>query len=109
MSTTPMRAPAPGSATREDPPRAPARARRIGRAALGYFALSALALVAPVYTTLGNHIEPRVLGLPWSLVYVLAVVLANAAVLAVLYVGRWVDGEDGIGTAPEPPPKGGGT
>lgn len=56
-----------------------------------YFAGSTVALIAPVYTWLGNMIEPRVLGLPWSLTYVLLVVLANSFVLAVLYVGRWVD------------------
>jgi len=67
---------------------------RIARAALVYFALSTVALVAPVYTTFGNAIEPRVLGFPWSLAYVLGVVLLNATVLAVLYAGRWVDGDD---------------
>jgi hypothetical protein len=67
------------------------RSRWIGRAALVWFAISTALLVAPLYTWLGNAIEPRVLGLPWSLVYVLGVVLLNSAVLAVLYVGRWVD------------------
>lgn len=67
---------------------------RIARAALVYFALSTVALVAPVYTAFGNAIEPRVLGFPWSLAYVLGVVLLNATVLAVLYAGRWVDGDD---------------
>ena len=61
------------------------------RGAVGWFVLSTVALVAPVYTTLGNSIEPRVLGLPWSLVYVLLVVVANTAVLAWLYAGRKVD------------------
>lgn len=70
------------------------RSRWIARGAIAYFALSTAALVAPVYTWLGNTIEPRVLGLPWSLVWVLGVVLANATVLALLYRGRWV-GEDG--------------
>jgi hypothetical protein len=67
------------------------RSRWIGRAALVWFAISTALLVAPLYTWLGNAIEPRVLRLPWSLVYVLGVVLLNSAVLAVLYVGRWVD------------------
>lgn len=75
---------------REQRPRSP----WIGRWAIGYFALSTVALVAPVYSWLGNAVEPRVLGLPWSLVYVLGVVLANATVLAVLYAGRWVDADE---------------
>jgi hypothetical protein len=59
--------------------------------ALGYFALSTIALVAPVYPALGNRIEPRVLGLPWSLVWVLLVVTANCGVLTWLYVRRSID------------------
>lgn len=74
----------------------------IGRWAILYFACSTVFLVAPVYTALGNHIEPRVFGLPWSLVYVLAVVLANATVLAVLHAARLVDDDDT--TDAEPPP-----
>lgn len=61
------------------------------RLAIAYFIVSTGALVAPVYTTLGNRIEPRVLGLPWSLVYVLGVIAANFAVLVWMYrkgVGR---------------------
>ncbi|MBC8069341.1 MAG: hypothetical protein IAG13_13480 [Deltaproteobacteria bacterium] len=59
--------------------------------ALAYFALSTVVLVAPVYTTFGNRIEPRVLGLPWSLVWVLLVIAANCGVLALLYVRRSID------------------
>lgn len=61
------------------------------RAAIAYFVLSTCVLVAPVYTVLGNRIEPRVLGLPWSLVYVLGVIAANFGVLLWMYrngVGR---------------------
>ncbi|MEM6290467.1 MAG: hypothetical protein AAGA54_04350 [Myxococcota bacterium] len=61
------------------------------RLAIGYFVASTVALIAPVYTTFGNSIEPRVGGLPWSLVYVLGVIAANFAVLAWMYragVGR---------------------
>jgi len=111
MSSTSGRTPAPDTAPRPRPPGTPGRTPAIGRIALGYFALSAVALVAPVYTAVGNHIEPRVLGLPWSLVYVLGVVLANALVLATLYVGRWVDGRDGPEASeavPEQPPQWGG-
>ncbi len=61
------------------------------RLAIAYFVASAALLVAPLYTVLGNHIEPRVFGLPWSLVYVLGVIAANFAALAWMYrsgVGR---------------------
>ena len=59
--------------------------------AVGWFALSTVVLVAPVYTSFGNRIEPRVLGLPFSLVWVLAVIAANCLVLAWLYLGRRID------------------
>lgn len=50
----------------------------------------------PIYPWLGNHVHPRVFGLPWSLVWVLLVVAANAVVLNVLYRRRLVDHrEDG--------------
>lgn len=61
------------------------------RLAIAYFVASTVALVAPVYTSVGNRIEPRVLGLPFSLVYVLGVIAANLVVLAWIYrrgVGR---------------------
>lgn len=61
------------------------------RLALGYFAVSVAALVWPIYPWLGNHIEPRVLGLPWSLVWVLLVITANFLVLALLYRLKVVD------------------
>lgn len=50
-----------------------------------YFALSAAALVWPIYPWLGNHIEPRVFGLPFSLVWVLGVIVCNFGVLTLLY------------------------
>ncbi|MGH1340980.1 MAG: hypothetical protein ACRBN8_05485 [Nannocystales bacterium] len=61
------------------------------RLAIAYFIVSTGVLVAPVYTALGNRIEPRMFGLPWSLVYVLGVIAANFAVLVWMYrkgVGR---------------------
>lgn len=67
------------------------RSTWIGRIALVWFAISTALLVAPLYTALGNAIEPRVLGLPWSLVYILGIILVNSCVLAVLYAGRWID------------------
>jgi hypothetical protein len=63
----------------------------VERGAIAWFVASTVLLVAPAYTAIGNHIEPRVLGLPWSLVYVLLVVLVNTGVLAWLYIGRKVD------------------
>ena len=64
--------------------------------ALGYFVASTVVLIAPVYTWLGNRIEPRVLGLPWSLVYVFVVIALNCAVLAGLYAGRVIDHEEPV-------------
>ena len=61
------------------------------RLAIAYFVASTAALVAPVYTAVGNRIEPRIFGLPFSLVYILGVIAANLAVLAWIYrrgVGR---------------------
>ena len=51
-------------------------------------------LVAPLYGWWGNHVEPRVVGLPWSLVSVLLVVAANFGVLAWLYARRLIDDEE---------------
>lgn len=59
-----------------------------------YFALSAAALVWPIYPWLGNRVEPRVFGLPFSLVWVLAVILSNFGVLTLLYGLRLIDAEE---------------
>jgi hypothetical protein len=56
-----------------------------------WFSLSAALLVWPLYPWLGNHVHPRVFGLPWSLVYVLLVIASNFAALLVLYRLRVVD------------------
>lgn len=64
------------------------------RLAVAYFVLSTLFLIAPVYTVLGNRVEPRLLGLPWSLVYVLLVVTANLVVLALLYRAHVADDDE---------------
>ena len=61
------------------------------RLSLMYFALATAALVWPIYPAFGNHIEPRVLGLPWSLVWVLIVITCNFAVLALLFRLRVID------------------
>lgn len=72
----------------------PARTRRWTRIGLVYFVLATAALVWPIYPAIGNRIEPRVLGLPFSLVYVLAVIAANTAFLAVLYRLRVIDADE---------------
>jgi hypothetical protein len=61
------------------------------RLALLYFVLATAALVWPVYPWLGNRIEPRVLGLPFSLVWVLAIITSNFCVLLLLYRLRLID------------------
>ena len=73
------------------------RSRRASALAATYFALSTAALVAPAYPLWGNHVEPRVLGLPWSLVSVLAVIASNLVVFAWLYVRRIVDDAEDAG------------
>jgi drug/metabolite transporter (DMT)-like permease len=70
------------------------RRTRATRWAVVYFAVSTGVLIAPAYTWWGNHVEPRVLGLPWSLVSVLLVVAANFAVLGWLYAKRLIDDEE---------------
>lgn len=72
------------------------------RLAVLWFLLSAAALVWPLYPWLGNHVHPRVLGLPWSLVYVLLVIAANFGALLLLYRLRVVD--DREHDDPEAPP-----
>ena len=64
------------------------------RAGAAYFVLLTAATIWPVYPALGNTIEPRVLGLPWSIVYVLLVVLASFAGLLGLYLAGVVDEEE---------------
>jgi hypothetical protein len=61
------------------------------RLALLYFILATAALVWPVYPWLGNRIEPRVLGLPFSLIWILAIIACNFCVLMVLYRLRLID------------------
>jgi hypothetical protein len=59
-----------------------------------YFVVSTAALVWPIYPLLGDHIEPRVFGIPWSLAYVIAIIAANTAVLVALYASRAVDADE---------------
>lgn len=62
--------------------------------AIAWFVGSTGLLIAPAFMTLGNHITPRVFGLPWSLVYVLGLIAANFVVLLVLYRRGVVDSEE---------------
>lgn len=78
------------SATSQAEPRS-GRSRAIAAAALVWFVVSTLLLVAPIFFVVGNAIEPRIFGLPFALVYVLGVVAINFVVLAFLYVTRSVD------------------
>ena len=64
---------------------------RATRWAIAYFGFSIVLLTGPVYGWLGNRVEPRVFGLPFSLVYVLLVIAANFGVLALLYRSRVID------------------
>ncbi len=63
----------------------------IARAAPLFFVATTALLVWPLYPWLGDSIEPRVLGLPWSLVYVLLVIVINGVALTGLYVARVID------------------
>ena len=56
-----------------------------------FFVATTALLVWPLYSWLGDAIEPRVFGLPWSLVYVLLVILVNGVVLTGLYMARVID------------------
>lgn len=63
----------------------------LARVAPLFFIATTALLVWPLYPWLGNTIEPRVLGLPWSLTYVIGVILLDAAALTALYLLRVVD------------------
>ena len=66
----------------------------LARVAPLFFIATTALLVWPLYPWLGNAIEPRVLGLPWSLVYVLGVIFIDAAALTGLYWLRVVDADE---------------
>lgn len=67
------------------------RRTRVRRGLVVYFVCSGTCLIWPLHGWLGNTIEPRVLGFPWSFAYVFAVVIANFGVLALAYHRHWVD------------------
>lgn len=65
---------------------------RIGtRVGVAWFVFSVLLLIWPIYPWLGDHVHPRIFGLPWSLTWVLLVIFANFVALLVLYRLRVVD------------------
>ncbi len=78
------------------PSRLSPRQRRVYRAATVFYVLLFLALLWPVYPRFSG-IEPRVFGMPFSLVYVVIGVLLSFLVLFALF--RWErrnpDGGDG--------------
>jgi TRAP-type C4-dicarboxylate transport system permease small subunit len=59
--------------------------------AIAYFCLATALLIWPLYPWLANRIEPRLFGLPWSLAWILGVIVANFLVLALLYRLRLID------------------
>jgi cytochrome bd-type quinol oxidase subunit 2 len=71
-------------------PARPAR-RWLQTAAVAYFVAATLMLVWPLFGPLGNHVEPRVMGMPWSMTYVLVIISTNFLVLVWLYRRRIVD------------------
>ena len=81
------------------------RRRRWALVAVGYFLLALFSLIWPVFPAVGNTIEPRVFGVPWSLAYNLLVVVANTGVLVALYLSRSVDAGELDDDAGEPSPK----
>lgn len=66
----------------------------LARVAPLFFIATTALLVWPLYPWLGNAIEPRVFGLPWSLVYVIGIIVVDAAALTALYLLRVVDAEE---------------
>jgi predicted PurR-regulated permease PerM len=69
----------------------PAKSSWATRLALLYFALATAALVWPVSPWLGDRIEPRLWGLPFSLTWVLGIITCNFCVLLLLYRWRLID------------------
>ncbi len=67
------------------------RSRVATRLAVVYFLIATASLVWPIYPAWFDRIEPRVLGLPFSLAWILIVIVANFVVLALLYSLRLVD------------------
>ncbi|MFV8750080.1 hypothetical protein ACNOYE_05990 [Nannocystaceae bacterium ST9] len=69
----------------------PDRSRVATRLALAWFALATATLVWPIYPRYFDSIEPRILGLPFSLAWILIVIIANFLAVALLYALHLVD------------------
>lgn len=69
----------------------PERSRLATRLALIWFVFATATLVWPIYPRYFDRIEPRVLGLPFSLAWILIVIVANFVAVALLYALRLVD------------------
>jgi predicted PurR-regulated permease PerM len=69
----------------------PGKSSTATRLAVLYFAVATAALVWPLYPWLGNRIEPRVWGLPFSLIWILVIITSNFCVLVLLYRLRLID------------------
>jgi hypothetical protein len=67
------------------------RSRLATRVALIWFALATATLVWPIYPTWFDRIEPRIFGLPFSLAWILIIIVANFCVVGLLYKLRLVD------------------
>lgn len=67
------------------------RSRLVTPLALLYFALATATLIWPIYPRYFDRIEPRLLGLPFSLAWILIVIAANFVAVALLYHFRLVD------------------
>lgn len=85
------------NAPRIFPSRLTPRERRTYRAATGFFVLLFFGLIWPIYP-LFSGIYPRVLGVPFSLAYVVGLVLLSFAVLLALF--RWDDRHGSSGDDP---------
>ena len=70
----------------------PARDRRVLLTCI-YFVIATLALIHPIFTYVGNRIEPTVIGLPFCMVYVLAWIGLNSFVLTWMYRSRLLEAE----------------
>lgn len=69
----------------------PERSRVATRLALIWFVLATATLVWPIYPAWFDRIEPRIAGLPFSLAWILIIIVANFGVVALLYRLRLVD------------------
>lgn len=82
----------------------PARSRSVVLGVIGFYVLLFVAVIWPIYPLFAT-IEPRVLGMPFSLTYVVVALLLSFFVLLGFY--RWEEGR-GVNEAPIGTDGGGG-